>query len=228
MHDGVTVHVPLKTLPQLRSTGFEWLVPALRAELVTALIRSIPKDMRKRLVPVPEIAAKVLENLTPRQKPLLEALAEEIEAQRGVRIPPDAWDLTRLPNHLKMTFSVEDDNGQDRRQRAGPRHAARAGPPQAASRARAGHEEARANRPDDVDVRHDPEGRRAARHRPDDPRLPVAGRRGRDRRPQGAGERGRAGAEHAGRHPQAAGADDRGPAAALQRLKARQRRQPRA
>ena len=61
-HDGVTVHVPLKTLPQLRSEGFEWLVPALRAELVTALIRSLPKELRKRLVPVPDVAAKVLEN----------------------------------------------------------------------------------------------------------------------------------------------------------------------
>ncbi len=111
-HDGVTVHVPLKTLPQLRAAGFEWLVPAFRSELVIALIRSLPKDLRKRLVPVPEIAAKVLENLKPRQQPLLTALAEEIEAQRGVRIPPDAWDLSRLPAHLKMTFSVEDESGK--------------------------------------------------------------------------------------------------------------------
>ena len=86
--------------------------PRCAAELVIALIRSLPKDLRKRLVPVPEIAAKVLENLTPRQRPLLTALAEEIEAQRGVRIPPDAWDLTRLPAHLKMTFRVEDENGK--------------------------------------------------------------------------------------------------------------------
>ncbi|HTE59915.1 MAG TPA: ATP-dependent RNA helicase HrpA, partial [Solirubrobacteraceae bacterium] len=55
--DGVTVHVPLKWLPQLRPVGFDWLVPALRAELVTALIRSLPKDLRRPLVPVPEVAA---------------------------------------------------------------------------------------------------------------------------------------------------------------------------
>ena len=67
----MTVHVPLKTLPQLRSEGFEWLVPALRAELVVALIRSLPKELRKRLVPVPDVAAKVLERLQPRQGPLL-------------------------------------------------------------------------------------------------------------------------------------------------------------
>ncbi|WP_028067968.1 ATP-dependent RNA helicase HrpA [Solirubrobacter soli] len=111
-HDGVTVHVPLKTLPQLRAEGFDWLVPALRAELVTALIRSLPKELRKRLVPVPDVAAKVLENLEPRKRPLLEALASEIEAQRGVRIEPTDWDVGRLPDHLRMTFSVEDEQGR--------------------------------------------------------------------------------------------------------------------
>jgi ATP-dependent helicase HrpA len=111
-HDGVTVHVPLKVLPQLRSQGFEWLVPAFRSELVVALIRSLPKELRKRLVPVPDVAAAVLERLEPRRKPLLEALAEQLELQRGVRIPPDAWDLSRLPPHLRMTFAIEDDRGE--------------------------------------------------------------------------------------------------------------------
>ena len=111
-HDGVTVHVPLKTLPQLQNLGFEWLVPALRAELVTALIRSLPKDLRKRLVPVPDVVATVLERMTPRSGPLLQVLGAEIEAQRGVRIPLDAWDLSRLPTYLKMTFSVEDEQGK--------------------------------------------------------------------------------------------------------------------
>ena len=90
-HDGVTVHVPLKALPQLRSAGFEWLVPALRSELVVALIRSLPKELRKRLVPVPEIAAKVLERLEPRRGPLLEALGggdrgPARRADRGLRL----------------------------------------------------------------------------------------------------------------------------------------------
>ena len=107
----MTVHVPLKTLPRLSADGFEWLVPALRSELVVALIRSLPKELRKRLVPVPDVAAKVLERLTPRRGPLLPVLAAEIETQRGIRIPPDAWDLGRLPTHLRMTFSVEDEQG---------------------------------------------------------------------------------------------------------------------
>ena len=109
--DGVTVHVPLKLLPQLKPIGFDWLVPALRPELVTALIRSLPKDLRRPLVPVPEVAAAVLAAMKPRSEPILDALARELERLRGVRIPPEAWGVEKLPPHLRMTFRVEDERG---------------------------------------------------------------------------------------------------------------------
>ena len=124
--DGVTVHVPLKVLPQLRDAGFDWLVPAFREELVTALIRSLPKDAAPPLVPVPEVAAEVLpERAEAAQRPLLDALARELEALRGVRDPRATGDLDRLPAHLRMTFRVEDERGA-RSPRARPRRAARA------------------------------------------------------------------------------------------------------
>jgi ATP-dependent helicase HrpA len=109
--DGVTVHVPLRLLPRLEPTGFDWLVPALRLELVTALIRSLPKELRRSLVPVPEVAAAVLEQLTPRSEPLLGAVARELEALRGVRVAPDAFDVARLPPHLRVHFRIEDERG---------------------------------------------------------------------------------------------------------------------
>jgi ATP-dependent helicase HrpA len=109
--DGVTVHVPLKLLPQLKPIGFDWLVPALRPELVTALIRSLPKDLRRPLVPVPEVAAAALAAMKPRSEPILAALARELERLRGVRIPPEAWGVDKLPAHLRMTFRVEDERG---------------------------------------------------------------------------------------------------------------------
>ena len=110
-HDGVTVHVPLKVLPQLRADGFDWLVPAFRLELVTALIRSLPKDVRRRLVPVPELARAVLEGLRPRKGRFADAVARELERLRGVRVAPAAFDLDRLPAHLRMSFRVEDEQG---------------------------------------------------------------------------------------------------------------------
>ncbi|MDP9376504.1 MAG: ATP-dependent RNA helicase HrpA [Actinomycetota bacterium] len=109
--DGVTVHVPLALLGQLRPEGFEWLVPALRPELVTALVRSLPKDLRRRLVPVPNLVDELMRRLGPPSGPLLEVLAAEIERLRGVRVPAAAWDLTRLAPHLRVSFRVEGHNG---------------------------------------------------------------------------------------------------------------------
>src|SRR5213078_2594175 len=83
-HDGVTVHIPLRALGQVRAAGFDWLVPALRDELVTALLRALPKDLRRPLVPVPEVVAQVVAWLRPREGRLVDAVARELEALRGV------------------------------------------------------------------------------------------------------------------------------------------------
>ena len=111
-HDGVTVHVPLTALPRLRATGFDWHVPAFREELVTALIRSLPKEHRRALVPVPDVAAAVVERLQPRRGRLVDQVARELEALRGVRVTADAFDRSRLPAHLRMRFRIEDEAGR--------------------------------------------------------------------------------------------------------------------
>ena len=107
----MTVHVPLKVLPRLRAEGFDWLVPALRGELVTTLIRSLPKDARRALVPVPDVAAQVVAALKPRRGALVDAVAAELARLRGVRVTREDFDTGRLPAHLRMTFRVEDDDG---------------------------------------------------------------------------------------------------------------------
>ena len=102
-NDGVTVHVPLQQLGALRADRFEWLVPGLREELVTTLMRGLPKELRRPLVPIPETAARVLAGLQPRRRPLAEDLSRLVPA-----VPPGTWDFARLPPHLRMTFRVED------------------------------------------------------------------------------------------------------------------------
>ncbi|MFZ1993560.1 MAG: ATP-dependent RNA helicase HrpA, partial [Solirubrobacteraceae bacterium] len=109
--DGVTVHIPLTSLGAVQDTNFEWLVPAFRSELVVALLRALPKRLRTPLVPIPDTATTLLASVTPRSGPLLEVLAEAIERTRGVRIGPGDWSLDDLPPHLRMTFSVEDEDG---------------------------------------------------------------------------------------------------------------------
>ncbi|MGH3518036.1 MAG: ATP-dependent RNA helicase HrpA [Haloechinothrix sp.] len=112
--DGVTVHIPLAVLNQVAdgaAAGFDWQVPGLRRELVTALIKSLPKQLRRELVPAPDTATAVLERLRPGTEPLLAALEREVYELRGVDVPPEAWDVDRVPDHLRITFRVIDERG---------------------------------------------------------------------------------------------------------------------
>jgi ATP-dependent helicase HrpA len=106
--DGVTVEVPLAALNQVRPEGFDWQVPALREELVTALIRSLPKQLRRNFVPAPDVARAVLARLEPGSQPLVEALAQELRRVSGQDVPIGAFDWTKVPAHLRATFRVTD------------------------------------------------------------------------------------------------------------------------
>ncbi|WP_319448310.1 MULTISPECIES: ATP-dependent RNA helicase HrpA [unclassified Mycobacterium] len=109
--DGVTVHVPVDVLARLGGDEFAWHVPALRDELVTALIKSLPKQLRRNFVPAPDTARAVLADLDPDREPLLEGLANALLRRTGVRVPLDAFDLDKLPAHLRVTFVVESTDG---------------------------------------------------------------------------------------------------------------------
>jgi ATP-dependent helicase HrpA len=110
--DGVTAHVPLSLLNQVGAQGFDWQVPGLREELVTALIKSLPKALRRNFVPAPDHAKLVLSRVNPDDGPLLDVLATELEALRGVAVPPEAWEPASVPEHLRMTFRVVNDDGR--------------------------------------------------------------------------------------------------------------------
>ncbi len=111
--DGVTVHVPVEVLARLGGDAFAWQVPALREELVAALIKSLPKDLRRNFVPAPDTARAVLAALAPGDEPLLSAVSRELRRRTGVSVPVDAFDLTKLPAHLRMTFVVESPDGTE-------------------------------------------------------------------------------------------------------------------
>ncbi len=111
--DGVTVHVPVAVLARLGGEEFGWQVPALREELVTALIRSLPKDLRRNFVPAPDTARAVLANMQPGDEPLLETLQRELHRASGILVPIDAFDLQKLPAHLRVTFAVEAADGSE-------------------------------------------------------------------------------------------------------------------
>ncbi|MFE7182383.1 ATP-dependent RNA helicase HrpA [Streptomyces erythrochromogenes] len=107
--DGVTVHIPLQVLNQVTDEGFDWQIPGLREEVVTELIRSLPKPIRRHYVPAPNYAGRFLDTAVPLQEPLPVTLARELQRMVGVPVTAEDFDLTRIPDHLKITFRIVDE-----------------------------------------------------------------------------------------------------------------------
>ncbi|WP_435273237.1 ATP-dependent RNA helicase HrpA [Streptomyces parvulus] len=107
--DGVTVHVPLQVLNQVTDEGFDWQIPGLREQVVTELIRSLPKPIRRNYVPAPNFAQKFLERAVPLQEPLTLTMARELKRMVGVPFDAEDFDWAKVPDHLKITFRIVDE-----------------------------------------------------------------------------------------------------------------------
>ncbi|WP_329339306.1 ATP-dependent RNA helicase HrpA [Streptomyces sp. NBC_01352] len=116
--DGVTVHVPLQVLNQVTDEGFDWQIPGLREELVTELIRSLPKPIRRNYVPAPNFAKRFLDTASSPegrnqaqslQEPLTTTMARELKRMVGVPFTADDFDWSRVPEHLRITFRIVDE-----------------------------------------------------------------------------------------------------------------------
>ncbi|MGK3936833.1 ATP-dependent RNA helicase HrpA [Streptomyces caeruleatus] len=107
--DGVTVHIPLQVLNQVQDEGFDWQIPGLREELVTELIRSLPKPIRRNYVPAPNFAKRFLDTAVPLQEPLTTTMARELKRMVGVPFEADDFDWGRIPDHLRITFRIVDE-----------------------------------------------------------------------------------------------------------------------
>ncbi len=110
--DGITVTVPREALPQLTPERTDWLVPGLMDEKVEALIRSLPKQVRRELGPAPQVAEKVARELRFGQRPLLPSVAELLTKAAGVRITPDMFAADKLAPHLLLNVRVVDEKGK--------------------------------------------------------------------------------------------------------------------
>jgi ATP-dependent helicase HrpA len=106
--DGVTVEIPLAVLNRVPDDGFDWQVPGLREELVVALIRSLPKAVRRLFVPAADVARAVLAATGPADGPLLEAVARRLSLLGGAPVSAEMFDLDGVPPHLQMRFEVLD------------------------------------------------------------------------------------------------------------------------
>ncbi|MGS0826638.1 ATP-dependent RNA helicase HrpA [Shewanella sp. 0m-8] len=110
--DGVSVHIPVALINQVDETDFDWIVPGLREEKCIALIKSLPKALRRNFVPAPDYAKACLQAMTPFELPLIEAMCKQLLRMSGTRISPDDFDSTQFAKHLLVNFKVEGDKGK--------------------------------------------------------------------------------------------------------------------
>jgi ATP-dependent RNA helicase HrpA len=130
--DGVTVTVPLALLNQVTPQRLEWLVPGLLRDKIIALLKSLPKALRRNFVPAPDFADACLQAMVPAQSnnssdqlPLslrervrgegsfCEVLGQQLQRMTGVTIPPDSWQTEALPAHLRMNIKVVAADGRE-------------------------------------------------------------------------------------------------------------------
>ena len=110
--DGVTVMVAIPMLAGLDTEGFDWLVPGLRLELVTELIRSLPKALRRTVVPAPEFAERAIDRLIPYEGPITQQLADVLRELGGQGINATDFQASKLPAHLRMNYGAIDKRGK--------------------------------------------------------------------------------------------------------------------
>ena len=113
--DGVTATIPLHVLNKFAAEPFTWLVPGLLRDKVNALIRSLPKHLRRECVPVPETVTACLEAMdaVPKSQSLFTALADALKSVRDIDVPAAAFSEALVPQHLRMNFRVVDDHGAE-------------------------------------------------------------------------------------------------------------------
>jgi ATP-dependent helicase HrpA len=110
--DGISLHIPVGILNQVENIDFDWLIPALRLELIIALIKGLPKSLRRNFVPAPNYAEACLSVINEFDGKLVDAIEKHLLRMTGVRLPEDIWQDIELPIHLRMNFKVINENGK--------------------------------------------------------------------------------------------------------------------
>ncbi len=111
--DGIAVHVPVTVINQIDSDVFTWQIPGLREELLATLIRSLPKRLRRNLIPAPNYAHALSEALVPYEGNLFEKAAKELTRMGGEIVTVEDFDKTQIPAYLSMNFIIENLEGKE-------------------------------------------------------------------------------------------------------------------
>jgi ATP-dependent helicase HrpA len=115
--DGVSLMVPLALLNQVNTLGLDWLIPGLRHELIVALIKALPKSLRRNFVPAPNYADACLSDMPQTDKQgnpigFLSALSSKLKRMTGRDLELSEWQIDKLPQHLTFNIKVIDQHAK--------------------------------------------------------------------------------------------------------------------
>jgi len=110
--DGVTVLLPLDLLDHVSPGIFEWLVPGLLTEKILFLLKGLPKNVRKKLIPIQQTSEQLRAELNIYQGSLYQQLEELIFKIFRIKILRNQWPRDQLPLHLRMRYQMQDSTGQ--------------------------------------------------------------------------------------------------------------------
>jgi len=110
--DGVSAIIPLALLHQLPRYLFDWLVPGMLRDKCIVLVKSLPKQIRRHFVPVPDFVDKILHQVRAQDRPLEEVLGEQLKRLSGIDIDPEHWRSDSLDPWYRMNFILQDESGK--------------------------------------------------------------------------------------------------------------------
>ena len=110
--DGITVQVPVEALMQLSSESLEWTVPGALEEKLEAMVRGLPKSIRRHLVPIPDFITEILPVIEGQRESLSVAVSRCVTKKSGIVIDPDVWMHQSIDNRLKIRIEVLDERGR--------------------------------------------------------------------------------------------------------------------
>ncbi|HQZ58896.1 MAG TPA: DUF3418 domain-containing protein, partial [Acinetobacter sp.] len=109
--DGATVKIPVQALPQVDEKQWSWGIPGWRQDLIEALLKALPKDKRRQLVPIPDTAKKLMQGIDAVH--LREHLFSYLAfALRGEQISEKDFSFERIDQYLVPFIKVVDESGK--------------------------------------------------------------------------------------------------------------------
>jgi ATP-dependent helicase HrpA len=111
--DGVTLKVPVHSITSLSDKSADRLVPGILREKITALLKGLPKEFKKKLPPVSHTRETILNELLNGDEPLISQMGDIIYKKFGLNIPAASWNQNAISDHLQIRYTVIDENGKE-------------------------------------------------------------------------------------------------------------------